>query len=33
VVELSETAILVEGREDALAAFADRLAQLRRLCR
>jgi hypothetical protein len=27
------TAITVEGREDDLAAFADRLAQLRRLCR
>ncbi len=33
VVELSETTITVKGREDDLTAFADRLAQLRRLCR
>ena len=33
VVELSETTITFKGREDDLAAFADRLAQLRRLCR
>ena len=36
VVELADTAITaitVEGRADALEAFADRLAQLRRLCR
>jgi hypothetical protein len=36
VLELADTAITaitVEGREDDLAAFADRLAQLRRLCR
>jgi hypothetical protein len=33
VVELSETTITVEGREDDLAAFAERLEQLQRLCR
>jgi hypothetical protein len=33
VVELSETAITVESHEDDLAAFADRLASLLRLCR
>jgi hypothetical protein len=36
VVELAYTAITaitVEGHEDDLVAFADRLAQLRRLCR
>ena len=33
VVELGERTITVEGCEDDLAAFADRLAQLRRLCR
>ena len=33
VVELSETTITVKGREDDLAAFANRLAQLRRLGR
>jgi hypothetical protein len=36
VLELADTAITaitVEGREDDLAAFADRLEQLRRLCR
>jgi hypothetical protein len=32
VVELSERAIKVEGREDALEAFGDRLEQLLRLC-
>ncbi len=31
--QLSETAIPVEGREDALEAFADRLEQLLRLSR
>ena len=33
VVELADTAITVEGHEDDLAAFADRLEQLSRLCR
>jgi hypothetical protein len=36
VVDLADTAITVvtvEGREDDLAAFADRLEQLTRLCR
>ena len=33
VVDLSETTTTVEGREDALEAFADRLEQMLRLCR
>jgi hypothetical protein len=33
VVKLGKRTIAVEGHEDDLAAFADRLAQLRRLCR
>jgi hypothetical protein len=33
VVKQTAASIVVEGREDDLATFADRLAQLRRLCR
>jgi hypothetical protein len=33
VVEFGERTITVEGHQDDLNAFADRLAQLRRLCR
>jgi hypothetical protein len=33
IVKQTGAAIIVEGREDDLAAFADRLEQLSRLCR